>query len=146
MIKKIMMNDRIIFYAWGHPNIRATHESTFEITRENHLSLKGDCIVAVKSQYACRDLPNQIKRRMKNKKTKITLILEAEGVRDKVEGYGSEKLILASPVSMVIRKSSYIDERTLMIKANKSASDLDRKLISKLKKSEAKARITIIID
>ena len=33
--------------AKGHPNISAKNKKTFEITKENWLTERGDCIVAV---------------------------------------------------------------------------------------------------
>ncbi|RLF17024.1 MAG: DUF371 domain-containing protein, partial [Thermoprotei archaeon] len=32
--------------AWGHPNIRALHRSTMEITKEPYVTPRGDCIIA----------------------------------------------------------------------------------------------------
>lgn len=134
---------RITFYAYGHHNIKATHRTTLEITKESYLTSRGDCIIAVKSQYACTDLPNDLKKRIRRKEAKILLILEIDGLKEVIEGYGDEKLLLTSSKSIVVRKSTYIDSRTLMIRANKSATDLDRKLVEKLKYSGTKLKITI---
>jgi hypothetical protein len=43
---------------------------------------------------------------------------------------------------MVVRKSSFTSGRTLMIRADKAAADLDRRMIERLKRSE---NITIIV-
>lgn len=135
--------EKLVFYAYGHDNIQATHRSTLEITKEGYLSLKGDCIVAVRSQYACGDLPKRLVQLMKNRETRIILILEVDTLKEVIQGCGDEKLMLTSRKSMVIRKSKYIDERTLMIKANKSAIDLDRELVNKLKNSRKGIKIVL---
>jgi hypothetical protein len=44
---------------------------------------------------------------------------------------------------MVVRKSSYIDDRTLAVNADKAAADLPRKLVEKLQNPKQKARITL---
>jgi hypothetical protein len=44
---------------------------------------------------------------------------------------------------MVVRKSSYVDDRTLAISADKAAADLSRELVEKLRNPKQKARITL---
>src|SRR3989442_3494615 len=46
-----------IFHAYGHPAILSTHPSTLEITTTHELTRRGDCVVAVKSSGAVRNLP-----------------------------------------------------------------------------------------
>ena len=46
-----------VFEAWGHVNVRATHRSTFEVTREPSLTPRGDCIVGVSSEVGAAGLP-----------------------------------------------------------------------------------------
>ena len=36
-----------IVIARGHPNIRATHKTTLEVTKEKELSPRGDCIIGI---------------------------------------------------------------------------------------------------
>ena len=45
---------------------------------------------------------------------------------------------------MVIRKSSYICNRTLAIKADKAAADLSRSLVEKLRKPKQNVEIKLI--
>jgi hypothetical protein len=33
--------------AWGHPNVSANNRTTFEVTKEDHLTRRGDCIIAI---------------------------------------------------------------------------------------------------
>jgi hypothetical protein len=60
------------FNAYGHPNILATHKTTLEFTKDNELSLKGDCIVGVKADFELKEIKQFIKN-SKNKKISITI-------------------------------------------------------------------------
>ena len=124
-----------VIYAKGHPLIKATHKSTFEITKDNYLTERGDCIIGICATHSVKDLPKEIKERLK-KGEKILIILECEGEKDTVIAKGHPKLTFKSNNSIVIRKSSYVDDRTLAIYANKAAKDLNRKLIENLRKGK----------
>lgn len=134
-----------IIFAYGHRNIQATHKSTLEITKEAELSKKGDCIIAVSADKALADLSLEFKENLRRENAKLTVLIEAGGIADTVQAFGSSKLILAHLTDMVIRRSSYICSRTLAIKADKAACDLSRTLVEKLKNPREKARITLSI-
>ncbi|MEM4819277.1 MAG: DUF371 domain-containing protein, partial [Nanopusillaceae archaeon] len=53
--------------------------------------------------------------------------------KDKIIAMGSKYLTFKDNKSFVIRKSNYIDDRTVAIKANKAARDIDRRIIDLLK-------------
>jgi hypothetical protein len=59
-----MIQDEVTFY--GHPNIRSLHAKTIEITKDEHLTPRGDCIVGVKANKACADLDESFKHRLKS--------------------------------------------------------------------------------
>ena len=59
-----MVQDEVIFY--GHPNIRSLHAKTIEITKDEHLTPRGDCIIGVKANKACADLDESFKHRLKS--------------------------------------------------------------------------------
>ena len=130
------------FFARGHENVTSLHKSTFEITTDESLTLKGDCIIGVKSDVTLNDLPEEIKDHIKTDNEKIELILETDNFSDKIVGYGSSKLTLNHPSDMVCRKSDFTCSRTLMINADKAAKDLDKNLINELKKG-SKLKVTI---
>lgn len=123
------------FIAKGHENVTSLHKSTFEITTDKSLTLKGDCIIGVDSNITLNDLPDQLKDKIKTDGTKIELVLETENATDSIIGYGSSKLTLTHPTDMVCRKSNFTCSRTLMINSNKAAKDLNRDLINDLKES-----------
>ncbi|MBE6485444.1 MAG: DUF371 domain-containing protein [Methanosphaera stadtmanae] len=132
------------FLANGHENVTSLHKSTFEITADKTLTLKGDCIIGVNSNVTLKDLPEELKNQIKTDNNKIELILETDNYSDKIVGYGSSKLTLDHPTDMVCRKSNFTCNRTLMINSDKAAKDLNINLINELKKG-SKLKITIKI-
>jgi len=130
--------------AHGHPNITATHMTTFEITKSESLGKEADCIIAVKANKACKDLSKDMRDTLKMAK-KIEITIEAGGINDKIVAFGSPALKLTHPEEIVIRKRDFIDNRTLAILANKAAFELKRELVEELKKPETKVKITLEI-
>lgn len=120
--------------ARGHPNVKAGHRTTLEVTKETHLTLHGDCIIAVSGDKAMPELPGEFKTRLKDDSAVLEITIECNGIRDVVKAHGSSRLMLTHPTDLVVRKSDYIDGRTLAIKADKSARELDRRLVRELKK------------
>ncbi len=121
-----------ILNAHGHPNIKATHRTTFEVTREEYLTKKGDCIIAIGANKGAFHLSEKMKKAIRMG-AKVTVIIEIDGLIDEISGEGHPSLTLEDPISLVARKSEYICPRTFMIKADKAASDIDRRIIEKLK-------------
>ncbi len=131
--------------ALGHENIQAIHPSTLMFTKEKHLSKTGDCVVGVATDKAVADLNQKFKDALRKPNAKLTIIIEAGGLTEQINASGSPKLILTHPTDIVIRKSDYICNRTLAIRADKSANDLPRELAKKLKNPQQKINITLVI-
>lgn len=134
-----------IILAYGHKNIRATHKSTLEITKEAELSRRGDCIIAVSADKALNDLGSEFKEKLSKENAKITMLIEAGDIVELVNVLGSSRLILTHSTDMVVRKSNYICNRTLAIRADKAACDLSRRLVEKLKNQKQKVKITLTV-
>jgi uncharacterized protein len=134
-----------VIVAFGHENIQAIHPTTLMFTKEKHLSHTGDCIVAVAANKALADLAQAFKENLRKPNTKLSIIIEAGGLREQINASGSSKLILTHSTDIVIRKSNYVSDRTLAIDADKSSNELSRELISKLKNPKQKINITLII-
>jgi hypothetical protein len=134
-----------IILAQGHRNIQSTHKSTLEITKDDKLSKRGDCIIAVSANRALADLSPRFKENLRRGSSKVTMFIETEGITEKVNAYGNPRLILSHPTDMVVRRSDHICSRTLAIKADKAACDLSRELINRLKSPEQKIRITLTV-
>jgi hypothetical protein len=136
------MENTEVILAFGHENIKALHNSTLEITKERHLSKQGDCIVAVAADKGLVDLNPEFKEILLQNQSRITIIIEAGGIVDCLYAFGDSRLILSHPTDMVLRKSSYVCDRTLAIKASKAAGDLSRQLLEELKKPKQDVKIT----
>jgi len=130
--------------AFGHPLVKATHRTTFEVTREWHLTERGNCIIAVGANKAARDLSEEFKEAARRPGAEITIIIEADGEMDAAKSFGSPNLIFAHPTDIVVRKSNYICGRTVAIKADKAACDLSRRLIEKIKWAIGPVNIKLI--
>jgi hypothetical protein len=129
---------------YGHGNVKATHKTTLEFTKDTHLSKKGDCIIAVAADKALADLSAEFKENLRKPHAKLIILIEAGGIIEQVNAYGSPRLILSHPTDMVIRKSGYVCNRTLAVHADKAAQDLSKALVEKLKNPQQKVKITLI--
>lgn len=133
-----------VILAYGHQNVRATHTTTLEITKEPHLSAEGTCIIAVAANKALADLSSEFKSLMRRSNTELAVLLEAGKTVDMLKARGSSRLTMRHPTDMVIRKSDYACDRTLGIKADKAASDLSRDVVAKLKTRGQRVKITLM--
>jgi hypothetical protein len=113
------------------------------ITVDDHLSTRGDCIVAVRAEKGLRDLSPGIKEVIRSEGASVRLIIKAEGRTFITEGSGDPRLTLSHPSDMVIRKSSYICDRTLMIRADKAARDIEDPFVKLLQKGNCQVSLTI---
>ena len=123
--------------AKGHENVLSLHKSTFEITKDKDLSLSGDCIIGLDIDKSMEDFPKGFKEKLANDDTKVIVELKTPNASDTIEGYGHHDLTLSHPTDIVCRKSTFICSRTLMIKSNKAAIDLNRDLIKDLANGES---------
>ena len=123
--------------AKGHENVLSLHKSTFEITKDNDLSLSGDCIIGLDIDKSMEDFPDEFKEKLANDDTKVIVELKTPNASDTIEGYGHHDLTLSHPTDIVCRKSTFVCSRNLMIKSNKAAIDLNRDLIKDLANGES---------
>ena len=123
--------------AKGHENVLSLHKSTFEITKDKDLSLSGDCIIGLDIDKSMEDFPEEFKEKLANDYTKVIVELKTPNASDTIEGYGHHDLTLSHPTDIVCRKSTFVCSRTLMIKSNKAAIDLNRDLIKDLANGES---------
>src|SRR3989338_6007579 len=96
--------------AKGHPLVKGTHRTTIEITKENFLTKKGDCIIGVSADKACADLSDELKDALKTD-AKFKVTFKVGDLEDSLTAYGSPDLKLTNVQDIVIRKSSHIDDR-----------------------------------
>lgn len=130
---------------WGHVNIQAVHPATLMLTKEAHLSQTGDCIVAVAADKAAADLSEAFKAALRKPGAKLSITIEAGGLKEQIRASGSPKLILTHPSDLVVRKSAFISDRTLAVHADKASSDLPRELVEKLNNPNQKIKVTLAV-
>jgi len=116
----------------GHKNLLSTHQNTIEFTKDSHLTTKGDCIVGINANF------KNIKSLLKSKRAKATI--KAGKLSDSFSFEINPRFDHKSEI--VIRKSDFRDKRTLGIKSNKAAINLNKKLINYLKNNK-KATVEI---
>jgi hypothetical protein len=131
--------------AHGHDLITAKHETTFEFTKDDFLTNRGDCIIAVGAK-GTKELSEDFKRLASIDSAIITVRMEVDGINEIAVGQGKIELKFNHPTDMVARKSSYICPRTLMIRSNKSASDFDCEFIKRLRNSKSTVNIVIVVE
>jgi hypothetical protein len=126
-----MLVEKII--ARGHVNVRSNHGTTFEVTKETHLTPRGDCIVAVCADRALPDFSTGFKEALRKPDSVLHITVRCGGLEEKIVAHGRSDLILTHPTDLVVRKSNFICSRTLGVCADKAAADFDRKLVEKLR-------------
>jgi hypothetical protein len=136
---------REVILARGHDNILASHETTLEITKETELSERGNCIIAVAADKAIDDLSREFKANLRNDRARLTILLRAGELTETINASGSSQLVLVHPTSMVVRKSGYICDRTLAIQAEKSAIELSREFVRRLRNSKQEIKIALTV-
>lgn len=134
-----------IIHARGHQNVTSLNTTTFEITKETHLTKQGDCIVAINSNKGASDLRPEFRKAMQSEETRIRVRIEADGEAEVVNAWGSPLLSFTHPTDLVVRKSDYICGRTLAIRADKAAKDFPISLIEKLQNPHQKVKITLTV-
>jgi hypothetical protein len=138
-----MVQDEVIFY--GHPNIRSLHAKTIEITKDEHLSPRGDCIIGVKANKACADLDESFKHKLKSNLSVIKIEIMVGDESFIISGRGDERLSMLNSNDIVIRKTNFVCPRTMSVLCDKASSDVPRKLVRILQDQQTKGifRITL---
>ena len=124
---------RVQFKAYGHENVVGEHKTTVELTSEQHLTKQGTCIIGVCSDITLDNLDAEIKRLASSSSTKIVLKMSVDELSEEITGTGSPGLTYMDSTSIVARTSTFECGRTLMVNADKAASDLNRDFVNRLK-------------
>lgn len=138
------MEEEITFQ--GHKNVLSLHSRTIEITKDPNLTKKGDCILGVSANKACNDLDSSIKNRLRTTGTVVKISIVVEPFEFEVSGYGSNTLEISHGHDIVLRKSNYVDSRTLAVSCDKSAFDIPRNLVTLLTNAETKGMLKISVE
>lgn len=118
--------------ARGHENVSAQHTSTFELTSENYLTPAGDCILGIGADRVPADFDPAFVRACQDHTATIIATLRAAGHTDTIRGRGHPDLAFTSERSLVGRTSTHVDDRTVLVDADRAAAELDRTLVAAL--------------
>lgn len=118
--------------ASGHENVSAEHESTVEVTTDDWLTPAGDCIVGVEADRAPADFDPAFAAACREGDARIVATFVAGEAEERVIGRGHPDLTFESERSLVGRTSEHVDDRTVMVDADKAAADFDRDLAGAL--------------
>jgi len=127
----------------GHKNIRSLHPKTIEITKDSHLTPRGDCIVGVNATCGCKDIPSTLKKQLKDPNSIIKFSIDVNDYSFKFSGKGHKNLLLTHSDDIVIRKSNFICPRTLAVSCNKASDSIPKKIIQLLQDPKVKGVLTI---
>ncbi len=130
----------------GHENIRSNHQKTIEITKESHLTPRGDCIVGVNATSSCSDLPLDLKKKLKDPNTAAIFSIRVEDYEFIIHGKGHSNLTLTHSEDIVIRKSDFICPRTLAVKCDKASDLLPREMVKLLQNPKMTGVFTITVE
>ena len=97
----------------------------------------------MKSSSAVRNLPEDLKRVLSSSRGRARLALRVGPLEFTLEGRGDPRLTFSHDTDLVVRKSAFISDRTLMIHADKSSIDIPRDMVRMLQ--DPNNRVTVEI-
>lgn len=118
--------------ARGHPQVLGTHPTTFEVTREDHLTANGNCIIGVAADKGCAGLSPEFKALLAQDDAILVTRIVCDGISAEIRSRGSSQMMLNHPTDMVWRKSTFVCGRTIGILSDTTALSLPRELIQNL--------------
>ena len=130
----------------GHENVKALHKTTLEITKEDYLTPRGDCIIGISANKSLRDFSSKFKELIRSKDSILYVLFISElGSMDIIKCRGDPKLTYDDDTRIIIRKSDYIAGNTACINSEKSAKDINRSLVYDLKRGCKGVALFIVI-
>ena len=131
--------------AHGHENVSARHASTLEVSSDDFLTPAGDCILAIGADRVPADVDDAFVEACRDPDATIAVTIEASGHSETITGSGHPDLTYEGERSFVCRTSDYVDDRTVMVGADKAARDVDRDLVDALADG-AEATVTFAVE
>ena len=134
------------FTAYGHKNILAVHKKTIEFTKDKGLTLRGDCIVGVNSDFDIEAVRNFIKNICGKNNNNITIMIK---IKHNNEEHIEKFNAVLNPsfndeTEIVIRKSDVATHRTFAVSSEKGALDLSREFVKYLRNHEQRIEIIFL--
>jgi len=124
------------FHARGHKNIIAAHLTTIELTKDEHLSVRGDCIVGVSADFD----PVRLQAFLAGAKG-LVFTLRCAGRSETIKATGNPSF--KADKELVIRRGPFASDRTIATGADRACFDLDRHFVEMIKNPDAVIEVTI---
>jgi hypothetical protein len=119
--------------AAGHPNIRATHRKTLELTREAEMGERATCVVGVAAR-----LDEEALARLHGR---VEVTLSVAGLEERVRGRLNPAFRPGDP--LVVRRAAAVTRDALVIDADRGASALSRSFVAALADPAARIAVTV---
>ena len=116
----------------GHPLVLGTHPTTFEVTRERHLTGRGNCIIGIGADKGCAGLSPAFKNVLVRDNAHLLTRLACGEIEVEIHSKGSSQFTLSHPTDMVWRRSTFVCGRTIAILSDHVAATLPEELIKNL--------------
>ena len=121
----------VTIQAKGHPNIRATHANTLELTSDQFVTTSGTCIIGIDAEW---DQSALLALR-----GKVAVTVRGGGFEETVQARINPTFIPGDP--LIIRKHPDPQPRSLCIGSNKGSAALGRGLIDSLRQPNANVEV-----
>ncbi len=123
--------------------VSSLHPTTIEVTTEEFLTENGDCIVGVGAAKGCAGLDARVKEALRRRGAMVKLRIVVGPLLFSIMASGDPRLQLSHEHDMVIRKSDFISDRTLAIRADAAAKDISREMVNLLRNPDTVGRLEI---
>ncbi|MBI3840382.1 MAG: DUF371 domain-containing protein [Thaumarchaeota archaeon] len=123
--------------------VRSLHPTTIEVTAEEHLTPRGDCIIGVGGTKGCAQLDERVKDGLRTAGSKVRVKIVAGAESFVVNATGDPRLELSHEGEIVIRRSSFVSGRTLAVGADAAAKDLPRSMVALLRSGDTSGFLEI---
>ncbi len=120
----------------GHPLVSSRHPTTFELTKDEHLTAAGDCIIGVGADRGAADLSDAFREALAREGAVLVTTLRCDGCEVVVRSGGHPGLVLDHPTDLVWRRSEHVCGRTIGIRSDRVARTLPRELVERLRAGE----------
>ena len=119
--------------ARGHPNIRATHANTFELTPDASVTTSGTCIIGIDAEWS--------EGALLALRGAVRITIRSGSIEETVRARINPTFIRGDP--LVIRRHPDPQPRSLCIAAEKGSAALDRALAEALRQPDADLEVTL---
>lgn len=117
----------------GHPNIRASHAKTLELTGDGEITSAGTCIVGVSCRYD--------EEALLGLRGSVRIRLTCGAIEDALTARVNPLFRRGDP--LIVRRGPEPAPRTFCIAASKGSSMLDRRLVAALAEPGAELAVTV---